>query len=175
MLNGDNNSSTSPPILQSAFSLPVLSNDSTSPSHNSSSEETNDQSPSTNNNTIAKNKVFSKSEEGLDTSHSPEETPTRTTSNGANGGGPPKPRRIMSIKSASSPKESSQTESSGVMKSNKLNPLRRSSEVLSEMPDNLRTAKTGDQEEDGWSLDLDLGPSLMDEIMGIMDKSKITS
>lgn len=145
------------PVLQSAFSLPVLSNDSapTSPAHTGASDEPAEQ-------TSSENAAEAPAQ------NSASSTTTPKPQNGF--GGPPKPRRILSVKiEDQAPKrEPKEEEKSNLAEVDKLSPLRRSSEVLSEMPACIHKSRSPDSEEDGWSFSLDLGPSLMDEIMDMM-------
>ncbi|XP_039252066.2 uncharacterized protein LOC120329484 [Styela clava] len=186
--NGTSSRSDEPisPVLQSAFSLPILSNDETSPAkHNEDSKKVAshvNQQPMTND---ENQKVYSKSHEDVCLSSETSTTDVATTKttttphktpNGVTGG-PPKPRRIMSFKTEAENNTDGQknldVEPPTLNHAEKLSPLRRSSEVLSEMPDFAKkNTETQRSEDESWGFSLDLGPSLMDEIMGMFDEPK---
>uniref|UniRef100_H2ZFI9 CRIB domain-containing protein n=1 Tax=Ciona savignyi TaxID=51511 RepID=H2ZFI9_CIOSA len=149
------------PILQSAFSLPLLphgnaSSTDTSPVHSRGSKSSKGKGKKTmNNNCISNGKSHSKSYgNGIDT---PDATPNGT------GNGPPKPRRIMD------------DESSGLGSVDKQSELRRSSEVYTHKPGSMLNQPSGWYETssvlDGWNIDL--GCSLMDDVLGSLRQSGI--
>lgn len=172
------------PVIQSAFSLPALSNNETSPTkHNEDSKEVTNPQQSSNDATADKQKVYSKSHEDLSATSEistppsvPETSTPHKTPNGVMGG-PPKPRRIMSFKTEMDKNAQGQNDENSeplsINHADKLSPLRRSSEVLSEMPDFVKKNPESQRSEDeSWSFSLDLGPSLMDEIMGMINEPK---
>ena len=135
------------PILQTAVSLPMLNKpDSSGPStpvHNEKDNVGTTDKKAMNNNTISVN----------------EEHAAVTTTPETHLNGPKKPRRITDNENiiSNGHVEKSQT-SNGVITATK------------EKGSNFSDTTSVDE---GWSLELDLGTSLMDDVMGIMDKIEL--
>ncbi|XP_002125304.2 cdc42 effector protein 2 [Ciona intestinalis] len=148
------------PILQSAFSLPLLPHGSestdTSPVHSRGSIASKAKGKKTmNNNCITNGKSHSRSYgDGINTSPA-------TTPNGT-GNGPPKPRRIMD------------EEPNGLGSVDKHSELRRSSDVYTQKPGGMlgyNARLDTSSVLDGWNVDL--GCSLMDDVMGVFDRVEL--
>jgi len=138
------------PILQSAMSLPALNEpDSSGPStpvHEEKVVECTTEKKPENNNTIPVN----------GTKTHPENTTPETHLTG-----PTKPRRIT---------EDETPKSNGHIENKKPNGLIATPKAQKEKSSNFSDTTSIDE---GWSLELDLGTSLMDDVMGIMDKIEL--
>nr|CAB3229248.1 cdc42 effector protein 3 [Phallusia mammillata] len=155
------------PILQTAFSLPLLNQEQSTSTPSSPTSEGGKKTKSKgkktmNNNCISNGKT-----------HSQEKLPITSTPN-VTVDGPPKPRRIMSNEEDSTLANGNHVVGNG-MPTDKLSPLRRSSEVYTQKPDGLlpvvATYSDSTSLSEGW--ELDLGESLMDDVMGIMDRIEL--
>lgn len=160
------------PILQSAFSLPLLSQQQStstpsSPPSDGGKEKKGKKSKKTmNNNCISNGKTMSQ-DAGLD------KLPITSTPNAVTDG-PPKPRRIVTVEDESPLANGNHMVGNGMPSDDKLGPLRRSSEVYSQKPDGVLPVMPYSDNtslSEGW--ELDLGASLMDDVMGIMDRIEL--
>ncbi|XP_076817810.1 uncharacterized protein LOC143463257 [Clavelina lepadiformis] len=152
------------PVLQTAFSLPALNHQSTStPSSPRGSGKEGKRKKmkksALNNNCITNGKSRSH-EAGLDAIAYPA-TPNGTIN------GPAKPRRLASTEEANGNGHIG----NGIPAKNPTPPRRVSENPVEtqeiELPNDTTSL------DDGWALDLDLGSSLMDDVMGIMDKIEL--
>ena len=128
--------------IQSAFSLPHL--------ESSDSDQIDGTSQSL-------NKVYSRSQEDVSIAQT-ESEPSPTWAERSSVEGPPKPKRVLSKVQKSS--QSDQSESS----------LGNPTGALPTSPTDNNSVAT--ESDDGWKFELDMGPSLVDEIMEIMQMAR---
>ena len=137
------------PILQSAMSLPMVnqadSSGPSTPAHSEKGVEGTTEKTAVNNNTIPVNVA--------------EVHPEINSTPEMHLNGPTKPRRITGNENAIS---------NGHIKQNGL--ISSSKEASKEKSANCSDTTSIDE---GWALELDLGTSLMDDVMGIMDKIEL--
>lgn len=148
------------PSLQNALSLPILSSNDCENEPSSDRSHTSDQSHESTKNAFLKRSEQICSDDVFNTG-TPDQENRNMTQKPPDG--PPKPRRTISTKSnpTSESKQANDAESNAV-----------ASEPPISVQENGKASGhhiAQQDENDGWEFNIDLGPSLLDEIMGVVD------